>query len=40
MGRPKLTWSDVILKDMKEKQIDRRSTRPKNVEIENLMCQP
>ena len=42
IGRPKLRWSDVITKDMKEKQvkIEEANTRPKNVEIENSMGRP
>ena len=40
IGRPKLGWSDVIRKYMKEKQVKIEDAQePKNVEIENLMCQ-
>ena len=39
IGRPKRRWSDVIRKDMKEKQVQTEEAR-ENVEIENLMCRP
>ena len=39
IGGPKLKWSDVIRKYMKEKQ-DRSSIRPENVEIENWTGRP
>ena len=40
IGRLKLMCSDVIRKDMKEKGIKDRRSRPESVEIENLMRRP
>ncbi len=40
IGRPKLRWGDVIRRHEGESSRDRRSARPENVEIENLMCRP
>ena len=37
--RPKLRWSDVIRKYMKENGVER-STRTENLDNENFMCRP